>query len=151
MKVDGKKLTQEEKRELAEQYGRSLSMSYRLAKWLVCATLLCNVLFFFFKFWDGSLHMIYATPCGLSTLLNMTIVAMFAFGLSPFAFTRFVAFASAGFFLYWTYSVLGNIEWAAVAMWVCVGVVSAAMAPRFVAIWGVAALVFSILANLKFF
>ena len=116
MKVDKKKLTEEQKRELAELYGRSLSMSYRLAKWLICATLLCNVLFFFFKFWDDSLHIIYATPYGISALLDIAIVAMFAFGLSPFAFTRFVALASAGFFLYWTYSVLGDVEWAAVAM-----------------------------------
>lgn len=151
MGTDNKKLTEEQKRELAEKYGRSLAMSYRLAKLLVCATLLFNALFFFFKFWDGSPQMVYATPYGISALLDIAIVAMFAFGLSPFAFTRFVAFSCAGFFLYWTYSVLGNVEWAAVAMWVCVGIVSAAMAPRFVAIWGVAALILSILANLKFF
>ena len=146
-----KKVLKDMLKEKEDLHDRGVRVSYILAVCFATLILAANALFFGFIAWDGTPEGIYRNPYGISAVVDILLAALFIAGFAPFAFLKFVAFASAGFFAYWSYCTVGSIAWPTVVMWLLLGCMSTFMKPRYVAIVGVAAFCLSIISNFQIF
>ncbi len=86
---------------------------------------------------------------GVSTLFDALIFFPLILGFNAWGFLRFKAFASAGAFLYVSYS-LGEADWIQFAAWIALGLLSVRLPFRAVLILGIISLALAILWNLGY-